>query len=174
MNEFRRDLKWSHGQSDQPWWEEVYRAAFPSFSAMHEVRKDGWAQRGGIDRQVLLADGTVLKIDEKVRRTSYPDFCLEYWSDEARKVPGWIAKPLTCDFIAYAFAPTATCYVLPFQLLRSAWKSNRKEWVATYRPPIRAENPGYTTVSVAVPIAVVLESLSGAMTVKWTSKSEAA
>jgi len=173
VNEFRRDLKWSHEQSDQPWWEEVYRMAFPNFSQMHEVRKDGWAQRGGIDRQVLLTDGTVLKIDEKVRRTSYPDFCLEYWSDEARKVPGWIAKPLTCDFIAYAFAPTTTCYLLPYQLLRAAWWRNRGDWVDRYRE-IRADNPGYTTVSVAVPIPVVLNALTGVMAVRWTSNAKAA
>ena len=61
MHDFKSDLKWSHEQSDQPWWEEVYRAAFPDFVAMHDVRQDGWAQRGGIDRQIVLEDGTVLR-----------------------------------------------------------------------------------------------------------------
>jgi len=173
MNEFRRDLAWSHQQSDEPWWEQVYRAAFTDFAAMHDVRDDGWAQRGGIDRQVFLSDGTVLKIDEKARRTAYPDFFLEYWSDEARKVPGWVAKPLTCDFIAYAFVPTQTCYLLPFQILRAAWRDNRREWIASYGSK-KAKNPNHTTVGVAVPIPVVLEALSSALTVKWASDAEAA
>jgi hypothetical protein len=173
VNDFRRDLEWSHSQSDAPWWEEVYRHAFPDFSTMHDVRKDGWAQRGGIDRQVILSDGTVLKIDEKARRTDYPDFCLEYYSDVRRKTPGWLGKPLTCDYIAYAFVPSRTCYLLPYQLLRRAWWNHRSEWVAGYRE-IRAENNGYTTVSVAVPIPVVLNAITGAMTVRWSAASEAA
>ena len=170
---FRDQLDFSNAQSDQPWWEHVYRAAFRDFSAMHDVRADGWAQRGGIDRQVLLTDGTVLKIDEKARRTAYPDFCLEYWSDEARRIPGWVAKPLTCDFIAYAFVPTRTCYLLPFQLLRGAWRDHHAEWVERYRR-VEARNRGYVTVSVAVPIPVVMEALATAMTVTWTAEVEAA
>lgn len=172
MNDFRRDLAWSHSQSDAPWWEDVYRQAFPDFSAMHDVRADGWAQRGGIDRQVILCDGTVLKVDEKARRTSYDDFLLEYYSDSERRTPGWMAKPLTCDYIAYAFVPSRTCYLLPYQLLRRAWWRHRTEWVGRHRV-VRAPNNGYTTVSVAVPIPVVLAALTGAMAVRWTEPAEA-
>lgn len=38
---------------------------------------------------------------------------LEQWSDEGRRSPGWVQKPLACDFIAYAFAlpaEGAICY----------------------------------------------------------------
>jgi hypothetical protein len=167
MNDFVTDLEWSHLQASAPWWEEVYRQAFPGFTGMQSLNSDGWAQRGGIDRQVFLNDGTVLKIDEKARRQAWPDFLLEYWSDEERKIPGWIAKPLTCDFIAYAFVPTRTCYLLPFQLLRRAWQKHRGCWVKTYGSK-RAVNERYTTVSVAVPIDVVLASLAEAMVIEWT------
>lgn len=165
-NDFGRDLAWSHAQSDDPMWEQVYRSAFPTFAGMQSVSADGWAQRGGIDRQVFLADGTVLKIDEKARRKVWPDFCLEYWSDEARRIPGWIAKPLTMDYLAYAFVPTRTCYLLPWHSLRRAWWLHRNDWVAQYRE-VRAQNPGYTTVSVAVPINVVLDAIRDAMVVQW-------
>lgn len=170
MNDFATDLQWSQEQAFEPWWEEVYRQAFPGFSGMQSVAVDGWAQRGGIDRQVFLNDGTVLKIDEKSRRQAWPDFLLEYWSDEQRRIPGWIAKPLTCDYIAYAFVPTRTCYLLPFQLLRLAWQRHRHCWVERYGSK-RAQNARYTTVSVPVPIDVVLASLSESMVVHWSAAS---
>ena len=168
VNDFHKDLEWSHQQSDQPWWEVVYRRAFHNFSTMHDVRKDGWAQRGGIDRQVLLSDGTVLKIDEKVRRDDWPDFALEYYSDARRKTPGWMQKDLTCDFIAYAFEPSQRCFLLPYQQLRTAWVRNRKEWHKKYGSKL-ADNPngGYKTAFIPVPIDVVLSAIVGAMKVTW-------
>lgn len=38
---------------------------------------------------------------------------LERWSDETRRSPGSVQKPLACDFIAYANATAATCVLLP-------------------------------------------------------------
>lgn len=168
-NVFADDLAWSHAQSDQPWWETVYRSAFPTFVSMHDVRKDGWAQRGGIDRQVFLDDGTVLKIDEKVRRTVYDDILLEAFSDWDRQTPGWLDKGLTCDFIAYAFLPTQTCYLLPFQTLRTAWVAKRSEWWIKHRR-VPAKNERYTTMSVAVPVAELMAAMQDAMTVCWQPK----
>jgi hypothetical protein len=166
VNEFSADLEWSHAQSDQPWWEQIYRLAFPGFLSMQAIKPDGWAQRGGIDRLVTLRDGTVLKIDEKARREDWPDILLEQWSDERGKRPGWIQKDLTCDYIAYAFVPSRTCYLLPFQLLRRAWKHQGRFWIDAYRE-VRAQNNGYVTVSIAVPIDVLLASLASVMKVEW-------
>ncbi len=165
-NDFRRDLEWSHAQLNQSWWESVYRQAFPGFKSMEEITRDGWAQRAGIDRLVTLDDGTVLKIDEKCRREIYEDFALEYWSDEERRIPGWIGKPLNCDYIAYAFVPSRTCYLLPYQTLRTAWYRNRGVWINTYGVK-RALNPNHTTVFTPVPIPIVLGSLAEAMTIHW-------
>jgi hypothetical protein len=61
----------------------------------------------------------------------WPDILLEQWSDEARRVPGWVQKPLACDFIAYAFAPSRRCYLLPVALLQRAWRLNGREWIVT-------------------------------------------
>lgn len=166
--DFVADLDWSHQQSDQSWWGAVYRDAFVGFSGMRDVRQDGWAQRGGIDRLVDLRDGTTLKVDEKVRRTVYPDICLEYWSDMERKVRGWVAKDLTCDYIAYAFEPTGVCYLLPFQTLRRAWRSNCDAWVERHRRVEAVNRQGgrcWTTVSVAVPIPVLLDAIRDAIVV---------
>lgn len=163
---FSESLALSHAQADAPWWFDVYRAAFPDMCSAVCVRADGWAQRGGIDRVITLSSGKTLTVDEKVRAEDWPDIALEYWSDEQRRIPGWVAKDLACDFIAYAFVPSQTCHLLPFQTLRQAWRINCREWVKKYRP-VRAPNKGYVTVSVAVPTRVLLNALADAMTVTW-------
>lgn len=168
INDFHADLAWSHEQSDLHMWEQVYRSAFPTFASMRTVKQYGWAQLAGIDRLIDLRDGTSLKVDEKSRRQSWSDVLLEVWSSEERKTPGWMEKDLSIDYLAYAFIPDRTCYLLPYQSLRRAWIQHRDEWIERYRP-VRAKNPGYTTVSVAVPISVLLEAIKNAMIVYWVS-----
>lgn len=163
---FADSLALSHRHADAHWWRLVYQEAFTDLESMPSVRNDGWAQRGGIDRVLTLGCGKTLTVDEKVRSEDYDDILLEYWSDEARKVPGWVAKPLACDFIAYAFIPSQRCYLLPFQTLRRAWRDNRKTWVRDHRET-RAQNSGYTTVGVAVPIPVLMNALKDAILVRW-------
>ncbi len=170
VHNFAESLARSHSYADAPWWFEVYRNAFPNLASAVCVRNDGWAQRGGIDRVLTLSSGKTLSVDEKVREKDWSDFALEYWSDEARKVPGWVAKDLACDFIAYAFVPSRTCYLLPFSTLRSAWRKHCKDWVSRY-DRVEAVNQGYRTVSVAVPRGVLLASLTDAMTVSWTGEA---
>jgi len=147
-------------------WEEVYRAAFPGFMGMHDLRDDGWWQRAGIDRSIVLSNSKTVLVDEKVRKKDWGDILLEYFSDEARKTPGWVRKDLACDFIAYAFLPSRKCYLLPFLQLRRAWDSNGRRWFKQYEI-IRADNGNYKTASVAVPTDVLLAALTDAMLVRW-------
>jgi len=158
IHDFQERLAWSHDQEEQPFWEAVYRAAFPGLLSVNSVRQDGWAQRAGIDRVIVLSSGKVIKIDEKVRSKSYDDILLERWSDEQRKQPGWVQKPLDCDFIAYAFIDSGVCYLLPTLLLQRAWRENGRKWIAECQE-VRAQNKGYVTVSIAVPIADLLDAI---------------
>ena len=166
VHDFQASLEQSHERADAPWWRNVYEQAFPTLQTMTCVRDDGWAQRGGIDRLLVLADGTTLTVDEKVRSTDYNDILLEYWSNYEQRHRGWVAKDLTCDFIAYAFVPSQRCYLLPFQLLRRAWRDHHREWTDRYER-VEAKNRTYTTVSVAVPIPVVMDAIRDAMVVSW-------
>lgn len=166
IHDFQDSLQRSAAQADAPWWPEIYRRAFPSMVSMVSVRQDGWAQRGGIDRVLTLASGRTISIDEKVRDKDWPDIALERWSDEARKTPGWVQKPLACEFIAYAFVPSRRCYLLPTLTLQRAWRAFGREWCEIY-PEIRAQNKGYVTVSVGVPIAALLSALGDVMLVDW-------
>jgi len=176
IHDFHECLKRSHEYEDMPWWEEVYKKAFAGFKSMTSVRQDGWAQRGGIDRIIVLASGKVLKVDEKVREKNYGDILLERWSDMRRQTPGWVQKDLACDYIAYAVAPKKTCFLLPFQQLRMAWLNHGRGWIIRaestddldldYRM-IEAKNNGYVTQSVAVPIKTLYDCIGEAMRIEW-------
>lgn len=172
-HDFATSLARSHAQANAPWWERVYRLAFRNFASSTSVRDDGWAQRGGIDRVVILASGKHLWIDEKVREKDYPDVLLERWSDRDRKSPGWIQKELACDYIAYAFVPTQRCYLLPFQELRRVWLNNGKEWIDLAEKErigfriVLANNGSYVTESVAVPTEILLSKITESLSVCW-------
>lgn len=173
IHNFQKSLIKSHKWSEAPWWEKVYRKAFHNFASMQNIRNDGWAQRGGIDRIVTLDSGRTVLVDEKVREEDWPDILWEFYSDKDRKKPGWCAKDLACDFIAYAFIPSEICYLLPFLQMRRAWTTNRYDWCAKAENNecgfrfVDAVNEGYTTRSVAVPTGISLAAIRDAMTVRW-------
>lgn len=170
---FSESLSLSHSQSDAPWWGEVYRQAFPSLLSFECVRDDGWAQRGGIDRVLVLKSGKTLTVDEKVRSRDYHDILFERWSSRDSRTPGWIQKDLACDYIAYAFIPSRRCLLLPFQQMRRAWLANGKHWIAEAKAGrngfrvVEANNGTYVTESIAVPEATALKAIENAMKVSW-------
>lgn len=168
IHRFDESLARSHAQADAPWWLEVYRTAFPSLASAVCVRSDGWAQRGGIDRVLTLGSGRTLTVDEKVRDKDWPDILLEVWSDKERRSRGWIQKELAIDYLAYAFVPSRRCYLLPFQTLRRAWRQNAAEWWSKYTL-VDAQNSGYVTQSVAIPIDVLMGALGDAMKIEWSA-----
>jgi hypothetical protein len=165
-HDFMQSLAKSNAHADAPWWLEVYRLAFPSLLASVSVREDGWAQRGGVDRVLTLSSGRTISVDEKVREKDWPDILLERWSDEAKQKPGWIQKPLLCDYIAYAFIPSQRCYLFPTLLLQRAWRLSGRDWITAYGER-RAQNRGYVTVSVPVPIPVLLAEIANSVVVEW-------
>lgn len=169
IHDFADSLEKSNRQADAAWWPVVYRKAFGPIASMACVREDGWAQRAGIDRIVVLPCGREIKIDEKVRERDWNDICLEYLSDEGRGSPGWVCKPLACEFIAYAFVPSQRCFLLPTLSLQAAWRAHAGEWIDSHRR-VEAKNRGYVTVSVAVPIKAVLGAVARAMHASWAEE----
>ena len=165
VHDFHASLALPQSYADAPWWLDIYSRAFPTLISAVSVRDDGWAQRGGNDRVLTLACGRTYTIDEKVRSNDWPDILLEQWSDEDRRKPGWVQKPLACDFIAYAFAPSRRCYLLPVAPLQRAWRLYGRDWLRTFGQR-RARNPGYISASVPVPISVVMRGMAEAMVVR--------
>lgn len=173
VHDFNECLAASHAAEDLPFWEIVYRRAFPGFESMMSVREDGPAQRGGIDRVIKLRSGKTVTVDEKVRYKFYDDIAIERWSNRERRIAGWGQKSLLCDFIAYAFLPVSRCYLLPALALRAAWLRCGREWIAaaeSEHPGFRvclAPNRTYVTESIAVPIPVLLEAIHAAQIIDW-------
>jgi hypothetical protein len=179
---FSESLASSHRASDLPLWEELYRKAFPLFLAMHDHRQDGPHQRNGVDRSIILANSKQILVDEKTRGVNrktqrvYDDIALEYWSDVDRKVPGWVCKPLMCDYIAYAIVPLGKGYLLPVVQLQIAWKAHGETWIKQYQEKnngrlIAAVNEfngrRWTTVSVGVEVKDLFKAIGAALRIEF-------
>ena len=166
QHSFHASLRASHEAEDLPIWREIYQTAFPTMQEMINHRQDGDHQRQGIDRSIVLRNSKQILIDEKIRFKPYDDILLEVWSDFERKKPGWVAKDLLCDYIAYAVEPLKKCYLLPVPQLRLAWQKNgQKWWENNFKP--RANNGSWITVSVVVPAEELMQEIRLALVVNY-------
>lgn len=189
IHDFADQLAYSHKQADEPYWQQVYGQAFPDMVSSVDLRQDGWHQKAGRDRAVVLSTGRTLYIDEKVRKEAYDDIAVEVWSVYPRQghrpwspvsgaVPGWAAMPKDCDFLAYAFEPTRTCHLFPFFGLRAAWEKHGATWRTKAEQSeagfrwILADNERYWSVSIAVPTPVLRSAINDALTITWQDDSD--
>lgn len=175
VNDFADCLDKSHAAHDLPLWRELYQNAFPDFVDMHCCRDDGQHQRQGIDRVVVLANGKSLWIDEKVRSRNkvtgrvYEDIALEFVSSDSNNAPGWVCKPLLCDYIAYAIAPLGVGYLLPTLQLQAAWHKYGEHWKRRDDcRTIKARNNGYNTISLCVPPKVLFPAIGKMLRPQFT------
>lgn len=165
---FQECLERSHAGTDLPIWGQMYRQAFPGLVGMNDHRKDGQHQRNGIDRSLVMSNGKLIWIDEKLRGRNrktgkvYRDIALEEFSDRDRRRPGWVIKELLCDYIAYAIAPLGAGYLLPVIPLQAAWMRNGESWKRQF-PRIEAVNEGYVTVSWGIPVPVLFSQIGAGL-----------
>lgn len=164
VNDFKADLEFSHLFEKNPIWDEIYKKSFPTMIEKISYKADGFWQREGIDRGIVLSSTKQVFIDEKVRGRNkktglvYDDIALEYLSSKEQSKPGWVCKPLRADYIAYLIAPLGRCYMLPVIQLQAAWQKYGEQWINKY-PKIPASNIGYTTMSVGVPTNILFKAL---------------
>lgn len=154
QHDFVERLAYSERASHEPFWDAVYRKAFHNMVNHMPCPGDAASQRMGIDRLVFLANGKTVAIDEKKREGVYGDIYLEYISVDTNNTPGWIEKDLAIDYLAYAFMPIQRVYLFPWDVLRRAWLRFGNRWKAVYACR-SAQNNGYKTWGVCVPISVV-------------------
>lgn len=165
VHDFKERLAFSEAASEEPFWEAVYRKAFPSVQVIAPVHADCELQRKGVDRVLTLDNGRTLYVDEKKRSGEWDDVLLEYVSNDSTGAPGWIAKPLMIDYLAYAFMPTRRCLLLPWYPLQRAWLLHKEQWLGQYRA-VHAQNPGYRTLCLPVPIPVLMKAVVRALAVE--------
>jgi hypothetical protein len=180
---FRDQLEFSHGAAGEPEWCAAYRKAWPDLIGIIDMRHPGEHQEQGIDRVVMLANGNIVTIDEKVRRKDWGDVLVEIWSNYEWRTPGWTVNPgKKCSHIAYLTLSTRTCILIPYDELRRATIANQAEWERKAGPVpaeprrsygtegfcwIPGDNPRYTTWSIGVPRKVVQHAILAAMVVHW-------
>ena len=126
---FQSELDFSHKAQRRDFMRGVYEHFFPGAAVVYHD-KDGPWQRGGIDATVILPTSVTFTVDEKTRRGNWQDILLEEWSDYERQVPGWVCKPLMCDYILYSVPAAARAYLLPAGPLQQAWRTHADEWKA--------------------------------------------
>ena len=161
IHDFRERLAWGEAKSCEPFWEAVYRKAFPNMVGHMLCSGSNDNQRRGVDRVIQLANGHTLYVDEKKRAKDYPDILLEYVSVSTTSAPGWMEKDLAIDYLAYAFMPSKRVYLFPWLMLQRAWQYHKNEWIKSFRI-IKAQNNGYETLSVAVPLTEVRKAVYNA------------
>ena len=117
-------------------WQEVYNELFPGHAAFIRHSENGDHQKSGIDCTVILRNSKTYTVDEKLRYEDYGDIALEEWGDYGHRLPGWVVKPLLCDYILYAILPAGKAYLLPVLQLQAAWKQHGEAWKQEYRDKI--------------------------------------
>lgn len=168
-NEFHSDLEYSLEKRENEIFDSFYYRIFPGLKLI-EFAKDIGIQRKGIDKILYFESGRQITIDEKKRREDYGDILLELWSVWEQKKRGWMFTA-QCDYIVYAVMPSQKVYLLPVLLLRRAWLNNKEKWIEKAKDNtnkqykiISAQNPGYVTISIAIPTNELLAAISREMT----------
>lgn len=161
VHNFYEDVAKADDPIYAPMWEYAYRQRFRNFSSRTPAPGKSIGQARGVDVLVYCHHDQVFRLDEKIREEDYNDLLLEYESDNVRHTPGWIEKDLAIDYLSYAILPARTVRLFPFPLLQRAWQVNRDKWFESDRCHIiEAQNPSYTTLSLAVPFGFVYAALS--------------
>ena len=164
INEFAAQLAQSHKDAEAPFWDDLYRQMFSArFHRTELVLDEQRYQRVGIDRRVILTDGTAWHVEEKLRQEDYGDILLEYKSVLERDEPGWAVNDLyETDLLVYGIKPTGKFYVFQYPALRQIAKERQDEWA--YKFGFKdAPNHSYLTRNIPVPVSVLRALLLGQM-----------
>ena len=162
---FQKQLAYANDQEDMR--QAVYPTVFGQ-GCQWKPEADKSIQRKAVDCWVSSPVWPgLLAVEEKIRRKNRSDALLEY---ESGSYPGWIEKRdvLTNTFL---YVYPGRVLVLPWDGLAKAWDERGERWKELgYREEagcrlVSAHNPGYDTLSVAVPITTLLEAVPGSQDV---------
>ena len=164
IHSFEMQLQYSHDKEGS--FDQIYKEYFQNVSEIKRIDRipDMDKQRCGIDTIITLNSGECISVQEKWRKRNFRgDFLIEYCSVQSGNVcdkPGWIYT-IDSDYIFAAYAD-GIVKIYPVALLKIAWANNKIKWIPRYfiRP---AQNDGYITLNVAVPIKILEPEIVKAM-----------
>jgi hypothetical protein len=160
-NNFYKDLAYSLDISKNEEFDRFYNDKFPDLKKIETVT-DKETQLKGIDKILTFENGSIITIDEKIRRKDYGDIYIELFSNLERQKKGW-AYTSQCDYIVYYIEPTQQVYLLPVFLLRKAIRKHRKQWERTCKT-VLSKNSLYTSYGLAIPKEILLGAITAEMT----------
>lgn len=151
-----------------PIYADLCERYFPDFLFYSEVEASAnQAQLKGVDAFVLLANGKVVKVDTKADRYDSPRICLEILSNSATGAKGWGIKEVLNDYVLYLFAHPnrGDAYMFPTLRLQQTLRDNYSVWRDKCERrqdgfrTIVADNGKYVSISLGIPIIVLLDKL---------------
>ena len=160
MNTFYKDLNYSLDITRNEDFDKFYYKTWGNqikFIEYMDFETHKQEQLKGIDKRIILKNGAVITIDEKVRRIDYKDIFIELISNTKTGKWGWLYYT-TSDYIMYYIEPTRKVYRIPFELLKLAWIENKAVWLKKYK--IQCCN---LSKGICIPTAILLNSMSGQM-----------
>ena len=171
INDYEDSLRIERENSEKL--NSVYRKMLPNIHKI-VINKDKHTQYLGIDK-LLYIDGVEnpLRIEEKYRTEWYHDIALEYISNSSTNNPGWMEKYTLCDYLFYAVLPKSYLIWLYWPHLKWLWELHKHEWIPYGIQEVKgfkyivAFNKGYTTLSVGVPIELLVQELGNSI---WVYK----
>lgn len=160
VHSFSKSLADSKKDSKDPIWKQIYELLWPghkdaqSFDSMV-------MQKAGVDDGIRWNGKTIL-IDRKFRKVrkdgrAYNDIALEYLSDEAAGVPGWICKDTKADYWIYLNRMNKTAQLIPVKSAQAAWEKYKDDWMGYPRIPAYNNEHGrkWTTLSRGIPVEIL-------------------
>ena len=150
--------------------EQIIQQTLPGIISVRKTNPE--EDKTGIDYKAVLRRGAEINIDLKLREKgcskfwqSEEEIALEKWSvvpekGKAGKV-GWTldeAKQTHYTLHAFDRRDSENVFLLPFQLLRKAFRTHMDEWYTEYESA-RQNSGTWRSECLFVPISVVLEAI---------------
>lgn len=159
---FAEKLEWSQGlfNSDVS---ETIKSLIPDCVRVFPATDE--EDRSGVDFWAELDSGRLIGIDHKARaagaslfwRYRQPELALEVYSVLEIKKIGWTldtTKQTEYIFFSFDKSDSDWCFLIPFQLLRMAFKDKGREWAASYGIKEQQSN-GWKSSAIFVPASIV-------------------
>lgn len=169
--DFHERLEWSKGDRHEST-PDTIRTMLDGCVDVRESTRD--EERLGVDFVATLRGGATVLIDEKRRdegaskywRHNQPELALEIYSvvpeGDHKGVAGWtLSESKTTDLVLFTFDPcdSTTCYLLPFQHLRMAFRRNFVAWRNLFRVADQGTEGRYHSRCLFVPIDLVIDGI---------------
>ena len=176
LNIFRNQLNDSYEKVWNDLMNAFYKRFFENVESIrvHDIKSDDKEtkiedkkkQKQGVDKTILLKDGTEILVEEKFREAKYwpnrlTDILLEYISIDTKDIPGWVYTSKS-DYLVILYKHPlemneSEIYVLPFKSIRKWVNTHNEEFMAC--KDIVATNTNWRTISKEVPLEMIMRMI---------------